>query len=137
MLKAKRADSFAASDQLTLGEIISKIETILDNSTREARISVRFDFAYFRPTVLDSWRGIYSELALGYDERGETDATDFLDELRSAVGKTFTGYKGGDFTMSRHTPVWVSNNGEACETAVVEVVDAGYQILLMTGYRES
>lgn len=137
MLKASRADRFANSDQLTLGEIISKIETILDSSTREVRPNVVFDFAYFRPTVLDSWRGLYAELALGYDERGETDAGEFLNELKSAVGKTFTGYKGGDFTMSRHTPVWVSNNGEACNTAVIEVVDDGYQIILMTGYRES
>ncbi len=34
-----------------------------------------------------------------------------LDVLKLASGKYFIGYKGGDFTMGKTTPIWVANNG--------------------------
>lgn len=62
--------------------------------------------------------------------------TAFLQMLKGAVGKTFMGYKGGDFVMSRQTPVWVANYGDAGHTAVIGVVDDGYQVILITALRE-
>jgi len=139
-VKANRADSFAKSDQLTLGEIISKCQAIEANLGAEDKRIVSFDFANMVPTNIDSWRGSYAELALSFnsDEEGETIKVGaFINMLESAVGKTFTGYKGGDFTMSRHTPVWVANYGKSGSTAIIDVIDDGYwAAVLMTGYRE-
>ena len=52
------------------------------------------------------------------------------------MSQEFTGWKGGEFTMSKRTPVWVSNSGVASNSAVIEIVDDGYQVIIMTGYRK-
>jgi len=48
---------------LSLGQIIDqcKVISVLDNPQR-----VVFDFEYAAPTGLDSWRGVYAELALTF-----------------------------------------------------------------------
>lgn len=140
-VQASRAKTFARSDQLTLGEIIAKCEAIaaIDHElSDDSQPQVVFDFEYARPNSIDSWRGIYRELALNFsfeDDRMELPA--FIEMLQGADGETFTGYKGGDFTMSRHTPVWVANYGNSGNTAVIDVVDDKWQVIIMTGYRES
>jgi hypothetical protein len=40
-------------------------------------------------------------------------AADLLASLKLAQGKYFIGYKGGDFTMDKTTPVWVANYGSS------------------------
>ena len=65
------------------------------------------------PDYIDSWRGIYSELALNHSSEGEPMACgDFVSMLEEADGKTFTGYKGGDYKMDGNTDVWMDNYGE-------------------------
>ena len=140
MVKAARADTFASSDQLSLGEIVSQCEAIQAKDYRRSDNSeptVGFDFEYAHPTGIDSWRGVYAELALSFDFGGkEMSLSAFIEMCRSAIGQTFTGYKGGDYEMSRHTPVWVANYGNSGNTAVVGVLDLGYSVILLTGYRE-
>ena len=140
VLKAQRAESFARSDQLTLGEIISKCEEIAKKGYKRSDDSepeVVFDFEYACPVGIDSWRGIYSELAINFEFDCKALAlSEFIELLKGAVDKTFEGYKGGSFRMSRHTPVWVANYGNAGNTAVIEVVDNNYEVILMTGWRE-
>lgn len=136
-VKAQRAETFAQSDQLSLGEIITKCEAIVVRDASDPP-RVVFDFEYAHPVSIGSWRGIYSELALGFDLGGEEMTLPaFTELLRSAVGKEFCGYKGGDYTMSRHTPVWVANHGHTGNTAVVGVLDGGWQVVILTTYRES
>lgn len=131
MAKARK-DSLANSDQLTLGELILKLEAI---QNKEA--SLIFDFGCFFPTCVDSWRGDYEELALNYQESGvQLKAGEFLTVLKSAIGHTFQGYKGGDFTMNRHTPLWVANDGDSGNTAVIDILDKNYQVVIITGYRD-
>lgn len=137
---AERRKTFEKSDQLSLGEIISKCEAIAEKNHKlsdGSEITVRFDFEYLRPDHIGSWRGIYAELALGFVSEDEIKLSEFLTLLKEADGKTFEGYKGGDFTMSRHTPVWVANYGNSGNTAVVDVVDAEYEVILITAYRNS
>ena len=138
---AERMKTFNESDQLSLGEIISKCEEIAKRGYRcsdDREPGVCFDFEYAHPVGIDSWRGIYAELALKFEFSGEAmTLSNFIDLLKDAVGKTFTGYKGGDFKMSRHTPVWVANYGNSGNTAVIGVVDNNYEVILMTGYREA
>ena len=112
----QRAEEMKTSEQLTLGELILLFENI------EKTNEVRFDFGYFCPGSLISWRGSYCELAIEYDEReNDTTVEIFSAKLKSAIGKTFCGYKGGDFMMGKTTPVWAANYGDANCTAVVGV----------------
>ena len=129
--------------QLTLGEIIAEVEKCGYKEEDGEDKAVYFDFGTAIPTLLNSWRGSYSELALGYkltgyDNNGEhlteKKATDFLTELKSAIGKEFTGWKGGEYTMSEDTPVWVSNPGNASNTAIVGILNDGCRIIIITAY---
>jgi len=145
-VKMQRNMSFTNSAQLTLGEIIDKLEKCgLKHGDEDEHKEVVFDFASAIPTNLDSWRGSYSELALGFklsgydnedDHFAETTAETLLSELKGAIGKEYTGWKGGEFTMNRDTPVWVSNQGNSGGTGIVDVVDDGWRIILMTAYCE-
>lgn len=82
------------------------------------------------PTTVDSSRGSYDELALGH-EPAFTDSTtdevatdnptvlDLLATLRNAVGRSYIGYKGGEYKMYRSTPIFRDNWGEWTETYIV------------------
>ena len=136
-VKASRANTLANSDQLTLGELILKLEPIVKNQKDGDEATIRYDFEYLFPTSIDSWRGSYDELALNFQTQGEEmKVSEFLKMLKECIGKTFTGYKGGDFTMHKGTPIWVANYSHSGNTAVIDVVDNGYVVLLITGYRE-
>lgn len=115
---------------ITLGELIELL------AQRPPEQSVRFDFCHHVPAGVGSYRGYYDHLALAW--RGSYDGpkvADFLKELQAAVGKVYEGYKGGDFRMSRKTPMWVSNYGESDSVAVVGV-GGGYITVIETGYCE-
>lgn len=80
------------------------------------------------PTGFASYRGYYSDLALDFTTK--YDADDFTDidtvgellkEAKACIGKTFTGYKGGDFTMDETTPLWVSDYGRVTDMAIEKV----------------
>lgn len=140
---ADRAKRMAHSDQLTLGEIVAKLSAVSDKTKL-----VRLDFGSAVPVSLDSWRGIYAELALEFDEESPAPTSQWLLDLcRETIGKTLTGYKGGDYFMSRHTPVWVSNYGVSevpnyrgqggASVAVIDVVEADDGVLIVTAERES
>lgn len=141
----KRDTFFKEESQLSLGEIIEKIEKAGLTKGNGGPKSVMFDFGTAIPTTLASWRGSYSELALGYSLTGyDNDQKHFNDitaeallrELRSGINKTFEGWKGGDFTMYEDTPVWVSNPGNGSHTAIVDVFDDGWCLVLLTAYCE-
>ena len=132
---AERRTRFERSDQLSLGDVIERLQK-LDSEDR-----VVFDFCNLVPTKLRSWRGSYDELALGYVDTGRFDrervsVNELLEHLRSAVGDTFEGWKGGDYVMDFNTPVWVANPGEAGGTAIVGVEFIDYQVVIQTAYME-
>lgn len=35
-----------------------------------------------------------------------------LEHAKSALGATFTGYKGGEYTMNEYTDCWIAEYGE-------------------------
>lgn len=98
MIDKMNADSCAAraKSQLTLGGLI------------DALTAMRPDEEVVNLTAPGSYRGYYSDL---YFERGEgtRPASELLALARSCMGETFQGYKGGDFTMSRNTPLWIAD----------------------------
>lgn len=58
-----------------------------------------------------SYRGYYDELA--FEPAANVTVADMLDDARSALGSTYEGWKGGDFTMRGHTDCWLSEEGRA------------------------
>lgn len=57
-----------------------------------------------------SYRGYYEDLAFEPSD-GFRKASDLLADCLSALGKTFEGWKGGDFLMKEDTPVWIAVEG--------------------------
>lgn len=57
-----------------------------------------------------SYRGDYSKLA--FEPARDVTIGAMLDAARAALGATFGGYKGGDYTMHDYTEVWLANYGE-------------------------
>ena len=55
-----------------------------------------------------------------------------LKNLSDAVGQTFEGYKGGDYRMSRLTPMWVSNCGDAAGLMVTGAEMVGSVVVITT-----
>jgi hypothetical protein len=56
-VKASRANTLANSDQLTLGELILKLEPIVKNQKEGEEATVRYDFEYLFPTSIEEWSG--------------------------------------------------------------------------------
>lgn len=55
-----------------------------------------------------SYRGYYEQLA--FDPETNTNVGNMLDHAESALGKTFEGYKGGDYTMHGGTDCWIAES---------------------------
>lgn len=61
-----------------------------------------------------SYRGYYHDLA--FEPAFNIRVGDMLAAARGALGDTFKGYKGGDYTMHGYTDCWLANYGECGET---------------------
>ena len=58
-----------------------------------------------------SYRGYYAELA--FEPKWNTTVGEMLQAARSALGATFTGWKGGEFKMEEHTECHISVEGDS------------------------
>jgi hypothetical protein len=137
----ERAKVLASSGQLTLGEMIRKAKELKSIVYHIESALVYYDFCFNYPSRLMSWRGIYDELAMDHNYNDDNPfhfvptLNEFITLLESAVGKTFTGYKGGNYVMSLNTPVWVANSGEAGSTFVSDIIDGRYgRVIICTKY---
>ena len=115
-VEVQRNEKMKTSAQLTLGELILKLEYIEDKSK-----PVIFDRQYF-PTDIASWRGSYRELAFEYMEMNNDPLVTaeqprtvetWLKKLKGMIGTMIYGYKGGEFLTGKTTPIWVANYGES------------------------
>lgn len=64
---------------------------------------------------LISWRGVYAECSLDWDDEDYSQMT--VQKLKAQVddalaGHPLEGYKGGDFVMDGDTPVWADPYGK-------------------------
>ena len=87
-----------SKSQLTLGALIAALEAMPPDS----------QVANLRDP--DSYRGYYSDIYFEKNE-GTRPAQELLQECKNAMGKVFTGYKGGDFVMGELTPLWIASYG--------------------------
>lgn len=89
---------------LDLGEVIHTLKNHDPDTTLR--------LGFHRP---HSYRGDYMDLAFEIAENVTVGA--MLADARSAVGATFEGWKGGDYTMDKNDPVWlVQERGDTGET---------------------
>lgn len=117
---------------LRLGELCDKLE-LLDPEAR-----VMFDFCDCFPLAnVGSYRGYYEDLAIRWSsfepgKREPVKVSQIHDTLKIAIGNTYVGWKGGEFTMGKDSRVWVANSGDCHGTQIVEVKAAGSTIYFRT-----
>ena len=116
--KEYRENEVDQSGQMLLGELVNAVHAIPD-----ADAVVTIDGVH-TPKHVQSYRGYYNELAIEYEDNPSgIRAEALLDLLAGAIGSTHQGYKGGDYTMHRSTPVWVSHYSTCEGRAVVGVAN--------------
>ena len=116
-------------ETITLGKLIQQLSRCNSDSY------IRYDFGAFTPKGIDSYRGYYEQLALGFAEPSETAKVgEILALCKGAVGKTFWGYKGGTYRMNEGSYVWVANCGHSTDTGIKKVKMMGYQAVIVTGF---
>lgn len=114
---------------IKLGEMISKLENL------PQKAKVRFDFFDYIPANFNSWRGAYSELALGYErlKHGEElSVEDFLRYCKNQIGSKHIGWKGGEFGMSENSEVWIDNAGEYWGLPIRDIIFDGEFVIIKT-----
>ena len=127
---------------LTYGDLIDKLKAADETKTFDSRVK-----------GIGSYRGYYTDIALFTEEHGlsaddaiyngnyddyrewekvHTTSVDKLDNnaknlvtlLESLLGKYFTGYKGGDYMITRDTPLWLeSESGHSSGNAITAITD--------------
>ena len=85
---------------LTLGELIERLE-MEDSNTR---INIGLGNPH-------SYRGIFEDLAFELVE--DVTIGEMLQSARSAINNTYTGWHGGDYTMTEETWVHLAEFGES------------------------
>jgi hypothetical protein len=88
---------------MTLGELI----TMLEQEDPKRVVKHGFDNPH-------SYRGYYHDLA--FEPAFNVPVGEMLAAARSALGATYEGYKGGDYTMSDYTDCWLASYGDCGET---------------------
>lgn len=63
-------------------------------------------------------RGYYSDL--GLEPKTNVTIGEMIEELSNSIGKTFTGWKGGEFDMDENTDIHLSNEG-SCGTNISNI----------------
>lgn len=112
--------------QMTLGAFVKAV------AAANPKQPVYFDWCRLTPTKFGSYRGYYDQLALGVALEGNVTAGALAEAAQRAVGATFEGWKGGKYQMTRSTPLWVDNPGEATGTQIVGVRDDGWALIIQT-----
>jgi hypothetical protein len=110
---------------LTLGGLIDAL------AAADQGALVRYDFSEANPSAPESYRGYYSDLSFPPSSSPIT-VGEILKEAKDAIGSTFEGYKGGDFTMSTETTLWASPYGSASGRAIMGFATIGADFLLIT-----
>lgn len=112
--------------RLNLGQLIRALKQCPPDDL------IRFDFGGCVPTVCFSYRGYYSDLAIGFDQEGNLSVVEFVPILEAAVGKSFPGWKGGDYYMTDDSRVWVASPGDTSDTAITGVTPTGWCTVMHT-----
>jgi hypothetical protein len=106
---------------MRLGQLIAVLKGC-KLAERGRECCVRLDYPACLTGSVDSYRGYYEDLALGYDwseEKAEPTIAKLLETLEWANGSTYSGWKGGEFKMHEDTRLWIDNSGTCFGVAIV------------------
>lgn len=109
---------------LTLGEMITELSKLPED------IPIRYDCTTASPTSPHSYRGYYSDLAFEQSDSVRTVGSVLLD-CKQSLGKVFTGYKGGDYTMTEDTPLWAAEYS-CCGKAMMGLSVGDTAVVILT-----
>lgn len=108
---------------VTLGEMVAALAA----APRNAHVETDQGGSLSSP---HSYRGYYSDLAFE-PSADPVSVEQLLAAAREALGSTFQGYKGGDYTMSKATPVWLAEHG-CCGREIRSIHLAGDKVIVGT-----
>lgn len=122
----KTASNERANYHLTLGDLVSKLKEV------DASMPVIYDFMEpSSPSAPESYRGYYCDLSFPPSDAA-ISAGELLIDASDAIGSTFEGYKGGDFTMHSGTPLWASAYGTSSGVGIMDAKVIGERLVLIT-----
>lgn len=123
---SKAASMERGNYHLTLGGLVKVLETA------DPDMWVIYDLMEpSSPSAPESYRGYYIDLSFPPSSTPIT-VKEFLREAKDAIGKTFEGYKGGDFEMHSDTPLWASDYGSASGIAIMGAKVIAGRLILIT-----
>jgi hypothetical protein len=108
------------SPQLTIGDLICKLEqtgrlSLKSSAYRWVKQVVIGGYQLSYVVGFGSYRGFYDQFAIYVDDQTPGLTVDtLLEGLREVVDKqiSFHGYKGGEYTYDRSTPVWIAQSSD-------------------------
>lgn len=87
---------------MTLGSLIKTLE----DANPDKIVKIGFGYPH-------SYRGYYDDLA--FEPRYMVTVSFMLAAAKSALGSTYPGWKGGEYTMNEYTTVWLAYEGQEGE----------------------
>jgi hypothetical protein len=96
--------------QLNLSELIYYLEEEPDKS-------LIVPVGFHKP---HSYRGNYSEVA--FEPKENVTVQSMLDAAKEALGSTYLGWKGGDYTMCRDSLCFLDYEGQGARAAISNVL---------------
>lgn len=129
-IEQKKLARRIATGQLTIQQIIDKCESLPDLPVIIASDSIlKYSGKY--PDGTDSYRGYYNELAIDIGDKVIT-LSSFLSEIKASLHHCYSGYKGGDYYMSKDTFVWLAEYGELSRIIIIDVrLAAGGEVVYL------
>jgi len=127
MLRLEILELSRQAGQVTLDQLVKVLEKAVKE---DDRIPIRFSDGTL-PGEFMSYRGYYYMLSLS--RGGIKYAETLLLMAKGALGYPFTGYKGGQYLMEEHTPVWVSEYGECSGEGIVGIEAENWEVVLVLG----
>ncbi len=118
---------------------IKEILNALDEAKPELRVI--FSFCRCIPTTVDSWRGSYSEPAIGWEPTGYSGnrpaiqyptVETFKKELKDSLDKIYGGWKGGEYSYDEDSILHVDNSGDCTNTEITRVEIGDFEVILHT-----
>lgn len=109
---------------LTLGDFIEKLKAVKNKNKL-----IKTDLGDGIGNCM-SYRGHYADLSFEPSEKICT-VEEILPKAEKALGNTYEGYKGGDFTMGEDTPLWSAYYGDTGR-AIIGFVETDDSVVLIT-----
>jgi hypothetical protein len=119
----------AEADMLTLGELVARLDAL------PSEMPIVLEDGQ-TPGRFMSYRGYYDMISFNRQIEPKT-VGQFRLQVSAAIGSTHEGYKGGDFKMTRHTPVWLSEYSQCEGLGVIGLEVADGRAIIKTAKVDS